>query len=100
MSAGGQQTYPTRADRRTPETNPVFPALNRPDQSHPSRRQEDTMNNLLGSMLALVMAVSLFGVATPVTDSADTHPELHLIPWPKQLQPTRGHLSLTDTSRI
>src|SRR5437762_2200069 len=33
-------------------------------------------------------------------DPADTHPDLHLIPWPKSLQKSDGHLRLTAASRI
>ena len=36
----------------------------------------------------------------PRATPADTHPDLHLIPWPKSLQAGAGHMRLTADSRI
>lgn len=51
---------------------------------------------------ALVTAIvaALAGGSAFAADPADTHPDLHLIPWPKVLQRGVGHLRLTATSRI
>jgi len=54
------------------------------------------MNKALVGVLALAVAVS--GVAA--IDPADTHPELHLIPWPRKVEPAGGHMPLTADSRI
>jgi hypothetical protein len=56
------------------------------------------MNKLL--VIALLGIASVPGVAGAAADPADTYPELHLIPWPKKLQPGAGHLPLTAGSRI
>src|SRR3954471_23874807 len=58
------------------------------------------MNRSLTSVLAFVVAAGLGGVAASAADPADTHPDLHLIPWPKKLQPRPGHMSLSAHSRI
>src|SRR5262245_55345787 len=58
------------------------------------------MNKLLVSALAFVVTAGIPGVAATATDPADTHPELHLIPWPKTLQLGTGHMQLTVDSRI
>ena len=54
------------------------------------------MTKFLPSLLACVIATGVPGAADP----ADTHPDLHLIPWPKKLQPGTGHMELTADSRI
>ena len=53
------------------------------------------MNKSLGIALAFVVAFSVSGVAGAATDPADTHPDLHLIPWPKTLQVGAGHMQLS-----
>ena len=58
------------------------------------------MNKLLVRALAFVVAAGVSGVAAAATDPADTHPELHLIPWPKTLQSGAGHMQLSADSRI
>jgi hypothetical protein len=58
------------------------------------------MNNFLVSALAIVFAAGVSGVGRAATDPADTHPELHLIPWPKKLQVGTGHMHLSADSRI
>jgi hexosaminidase len=58
------------------------------------------MNKLLVWALALAMIAGLAGVAAAGQDPADTHPELHLIPWPKTLQRGTGHMPLTAESRV
>lgn len=50
--------------------------------------------------MALIIAASICGAAAAATDPADTHPDLHLIPWPKAIQVHSGHLQLTKESRI
>jgi Glycosyl hydrolase family 20, catalytic domain/Glycosyl hydrolase family 20, domain 2 len=57
------------------------------------------MNKLLVSVLACVVAAGVSGVAA-AADPADAHPELHLIPWPKTLEPGDGHIQLSADSRI
>jgi hypothetical protein len=56
------------------------------------------MNKLLLSMFALILTIS--GMGAPATDPVDAHPDLHLIPWPKQVQPGTGQMRLTAESRI
>src|SRR5262249_52219771 len=58
------------------------------------------MNKLLVCVLAPVIAVGVSGVAAAATDPADTHPDLHLIPWPKTLRLGTGHMRLSADSRI
>src|SRR5262245_42394919 len=58
------------------------------------------MNRFLVATLTFVTVAGASGVAAAATDPADTHPELHLIPWPKTLQPGTGHMPLTADSRI
>jgi hexosaminidase len=58
------------------------------------------MNQDSVGALALVVAAALSGVAGAATDPADSHPDLHLIPWPKELQRAGGHLRLSAASRI
>ncbi len=58
------------------------------------------MNKLLVGALVLAVTVGVPGVAAAATDPADTHPELHLIPWPKTLQMGAGHMQLAAESRI
>src|SRR5947207_9488599 len=58
------------------------------------------MNKLLIGALVLVVATGVPGVARAATDPADTHPELHLIPWPKTLQRGAGRMQLSADSRI
>jgi hypothetical protein len=55
------------------------------------------MNKLLVGAAALLVAA---GVAVAATDPADTHPDLHLIPWPKTLKRNTGHMQLSADSRI
>jgi hexosaminidase len=53
--------------------------------------------------LALAVLVLFTGVRCPAmaaSDPADTHPNLHLIPWPKSLQLGAGQMKLTAESRI
>ena len=45
-------------------------------------------------------AVGVSGAAVAANDPADTHPELHLIPWPKTLRVGEGHMQLTAESRV
>ena len=58
------------------------------------------MNKLLAGALACLVAAGAPGVAVSAADPADTHPELHLIPWPKKLQRDGGYLELSGDSRI
>jgi Glycosyl hydrolase family 20, catalytic domain/Glycosyl hydrolase family 20, domain 2 len=58
------------------------------------------MNKLLMRALAFVVAAGVSGVSAAEPDPADTHPELHLIPWPKTLQSSTGHMPLSTDSRI
>jgi hexosaminidase len=48
----------------------------------------------------LVVLLACTGLTSAVTDPADTHPDLHLIPWPKSLKREAGNLLLTPESRI
>jgi hypothetical protein len=44
---------------------------------------------------------TILGVSTASSaDPADTHPDLHLIPWPKAIERGDGYLQLSPTSRI
>src|SRR4051812_11840390 len=54
------------------------------------------MNKLLVVALAAVACAADVAAADP----ADTHPDLHLIPWPKKLQAGEGRLRLTADSRV
>jgi hexosaminidase len=54
------------------------------------------MKETLMAALALAAVAGVSGAADP----ADAHPDLHLIPWPKSLQVTGGHLQLTTDSRV
>ena len=56
------------------------------------------MHKLL--VIALVAVAGVPGVASAAADPADTHPELHLIPWPRKLQVGTGHMRLAADSRI
>jgi N-acetyl-beta-hexosaminidase len=58
------------------------------------------MNRLLAFALACFVAAGGNGVARAAADPADTYPELHLIPWPKELRPGAGHMRLTADSRV
>jgi hexosaminidase len=60
------------------------------------------MKKIWAGALAFVVAVGVSGVdvAVAATDPADTHPELHLIPWPKTLRSGTGHMPLSTDSRI
>ena len=52
---------------------------------------------------ALATLACVVGICCPALaagDPADTHPDLHLIPWPKSLQQGAGRMSLTAESRI
>src|SRR5215469_7828573 len=51
------------------------------------------------SLLAAV-ALAAFGGVSGAAGPADTHPDLHLIPWPKSLHAAGGHLQLTAESRV
>jgi hypothetical protein len=57
------------------------------------------MNKFLVCALVFV-AVGSPGAAVAATDPADTHPELHLIPWPKKLEAGKGHMQISAESRI
>src|SRR5947209_12151021 len=57
------------------------------------------MRTSRGPWLALVL-VLIIGHPAIAGDPADTHPDLHLIPWPKSLQARDGHMRLTAESRI
>jgi hexosaminidase len=58
------------------------------------------MHKLLISALALLVAAGGSSVAGAATDPADTHPDLHLIPWPKRLERGTGYMQLSAESRI
>jgi hexosaminidase len=58
------------------------------------------MNKLLAGALALVVAAGVSGAAGAATDPADTHPDLHLIPWPKTLRLGAGHMRLSADTRV
>src|SRR5439155_26949332 len=58
------------------------------------------MNKLAVGALVFVVATFVSGVAVTATDPADTHPELHLIPWPKKVRLGAGHMRLSADSRI
>jgi hypothetical protein len=47
-----------------------------------------------------LLAVAIVAPSVGAGDPADTHPDLHLIPWPKALEPGTGHMPLTAKSRI
>ncbi len=57
--------------------------------------------NTLRVHLTAILVVALFsGPALAAGDPDDTHPGLHLIPWPKSVKPGAGHMPLTAESRI
>ena len=58
------------------------------------------MRSLRLPLVALVLTLGFCQPARAATDPADTHPDLHLIPWPKSLQQGVGHLRITADSRI
>ena len=51
-------------------------------------------------LLALVIAACCSGTAAAAGDPADTHPDLHLIPWPKTVERGDGYMQLSAASRI
>jgi hexosaminidase len=53
-----------------------------------------------GPFTALVVVAVVCFAAPAANDPADTHPDLHLIPWPKSLQRGTGHMRVTGESRI
>jgi hexosaminidase len=58
------------------------------------------MSKFLVGALALVAAACASGTALAATDPADKYPQLHLIPWPKQLRLIAGHMRLSADSRV
>jgi Glycosyl hydrolase family 20, catalytic domain/Glycosyl hydrolase family 20, domain 2 len=58
------------------------------------------MNRFFLASLAVLVCVTGSRQAMAANDPADTHPELHLIPWPKSLTEDAGHMRLTSESRI
>ena len=52
------------------------------------------------ALVAFVFAVVVCCPAVAASDPADTHPDLHLIPWPKSLKKGAGHMRLSAESRI
>jgi N-acetyl-beta-hexosaminidase len=57
------------------------------------------MKRFLVVVLAFVTGLGVCGVV-PAADPADKYPDLHLIPWPKSLQPGEGHLPVTAETRV
>jgi hexosaminidase len=53
-----------------------------------------------GLLAAVVVTLVAGCPAIAATDPADTHPDLHLIPWPKALQRGTGHMPITAAGRI
>jgi hypothetical protein len=51
-------------------------------------------------LAAILVLVGFPGQARAAGDPADTHTDLHLIPWPKALTSGDGHMPLTEGSRI
>ncbi len=51
-------------------------------------------------LLALVIGACFSGTAAAASDPADTHPDLHLIPWPKTVERGDGYMQLSAASRI
>jgi hexosaminidase len=66
----------------------------------PDRMVEGHMKELSIKWVAVVVVVVVAGRASGATDPADTHPDLHLIPWPKEVQRAKGHVPITAESRI
>src|SRR5262249_31401176 len=58
------------------------------------------MNTFRLRLVALLVVVNCACPARAAGDPADTHPDLHLIPWPKTLKAGTGHMPLTADSRI
>ena len=58
------------------------------------------MNPFRSPLTAIVILVGIGGPATAANDPADTHPELHLIPWPKSLRAAAGHMPIAAESRV
>ena len=89
LSARGQEiAHTTRAGGRGVESGADIPV------------EQKRMNRLLAAALACFVAAGAPGVARAAVDPADTHPDLHLIPWPKELRPGAGHMRLTAGSRV
>src|SRR5690349_2308210 len=61
--------------------------------------REDRMHTLRCYSIAMLAIVGLSS-SLSAGDPADSHAELHLIPWPKSLKSGTGHLPLTAESRI
>ncbi len=55
---------------------------------------------LLKSAWTFLLVTGVSGVAAGATDPVDTHPDLHLIPWPKTVQVDTGHMQLSAESCI
>jgi hypothetical protein len=53
-----------------------------------------------GTAAALLLLVHLALSRAQAGDPAETHPELHLIPWPKSLEAGNGQLQLSAETRI
>jgi hypothetical protein len=51
-------------------------------------------------LAALVFGAVVCSPTMAAVDPADTHPDLHLIPWPKSLKKGDGHMRITAESRI
>jgi hexosaminidase len=58
------------------------------------------MRESIAPLVALAFFVIACCRAAAASDPADTHPGLHLIPWPKSLQERAGHMRLSARSRI
>ncbi|HEY3787891.1 MAG TPA: family 20 glycosylhydrolase, partial [Urbifossiella sp.] len=51
-------------------------------------------------LLAAFIVAAFSFLPAAAADPADTHPQYHLIPWPKSLTPAAGFLAITAESRI
>jgi hexosaminidase len=58
------------------------------------------MNKLVASTLAFAVLAGVPAAAAAGSDPADTHPDLHLIPWPRMVRPGAGHMPVTADCRI
>ncbi len=54
----------------------------------------------MNRLLAIASVIVVVAGVSPAADPVDSHPDLHLIPWPRTLHAGAGHMKLTGDSRI
>src|SRR5262245_25578658 len=58
------------------------------------------VNKKTTGIICLVAVIGLANTWLSAADPADSHPDLHLIPWPKVLTLATGHMPLAENCRI